>query len=101
MLFHTHTQKERNIVSKESDVGPRFDFPPPLCPSVMKVHDCSLEGLFSPFNSFNSLPHGKTLDWSKLRASGYVKINVPEKPKLVLGTVRKRDKRRKCWLPAL
>ena len=43
-----------------------------------KMHFCSL---------FNSLPHGKILDPSELRAFADDKINVTKKLKFVLGRV--------------
>ena len=46
-----------------------------------------------------SLPHGKILDWSKLRAFADDKINAAETLKFILGKGRKHcETRRKCWL---
>ena len=43
--------------------------------------------LYHTIPMFNFLPHGKILDWSKLRAFTDDKINVTEKLKFVLGRI--------------
>ena len=47
--------------------------------------------------TFNSLPNGEFLDWSKLKVLAADKINVTKKLKFVLGRVENIvGKRRKC-----
>ena len=47
------------------------------------------------FSTFNSLPIGEILDWSKLKAFADDKINVTKELKFVLG--REENIVRKCW----
>ena len=47
---------------------------------VVKSQDCVVK-------TFNSLPHNKILDWSKLKAFADDKLNATEKLKFVLGRV--------------
>ena len=57
--------------------------------------------LFKGSKFFNSLPNGKILDWSKLKAFAEVNYKCDWKIEICFGTGKKHcGKRRKCWLPA-
>ena len=59
------------------------------------------EANFETLCCFNCLPNDEFIDWSKLKALAYNRINVTEKLKNCFGKSRKHDgKRRKCWLKA-
>ena len=57
--------------------------------------------LYCIITILNPLPNNKILDLSKSKAFADDKINVTEKVKFVLESIKKHcEKRRKCWLPA-
>ena len=48
----------------------------------------------------NSLPHNKTLDWSKLKTFASNRINVNEKLKFGMGRIENIVGKRKKWYPS-
>ena len=62
------------------------------------TRDCQTDFIVRLTFKLNSLPKGKILDWSKLKAFANDKINVTEKFKFVLGRVKNNcGKSRKWW----